>query len=227
MDKAITGKLESFFSQFRLVHYPKGQIILQPGDFLKGVYYLKEGYVKFYSISQGGYELTLNIFKPGSYFSMMWAIGNVPNAYIFKAITDALVWQAPREEFLVFLKKDPEVLFELTSRAFLGLSSLLERLEYLLFGDAYKKVASVLLMAARRFGRKGNDGEVIIQLALTHQEIANLANLARETASIQLKKMERKGLVVQQGHHIVVKSLEKLQEESLIYQDEISLPYVL
>lgn len=225
MDNTITDKLEGLFSQFRLVRYYKGQIILQPGDSLQGVYYLKEGYVKFYSISPEGYELTLNIFKPGSYFSMMWAIGNVPNVYIFKAITDVTVWQAPKEEVLSFLKKDPEVLFELTRRTFIGLSGLLERVEYLLFGDAYKKVASVLLMAASRFGEKGDDGEVMIQLTLTHQEIANLANLARETTSIQLKKMERKGIFVQRGHRIVIKNLEKLQEESQIYQDEAPLPY--
>lgn len=224
MDNSVFKKIEDFFSSYKLVCYNKGEVIMRPDDSPQGVYFLKKGYVKFYSISQEGGELTLNIFKPGSYFPMLWALGDIPNMYIFEAMTDIETLRAPKKELLEFLKTEPESLFELTKRIFIGLSGFMIRVEYLLFGDAYNKVASVLLMSARRFSEKKN-GEIIIQLPLTHQEIANLASLTRETTSIQMKKLERNKLIYYVGRKIAIKNLEKLKKESLIYQEEVPLPY--
>lgn len=225
MDNSIIKKLELFFSQYKLIRYKKKDVIMRPDDSPQGVYFLKKGYVKFYSISQEGGELTLNIFKPGSYFSMLWAMGDIANIYIFEAMTDVEVLRAPKKDLMDFLKSEPEVLLELTKRVFVGLNGLLVRIEYLLFGDAYNKVASVLLMSAKRFGVKNNGSDITIDLPLTHQEVANLASLTRETTSIQMKKLEKNNFIYYSGRKIVIKNIGKLKEESLIYQEEVPLPY--
>lgn len=220
MDGQIIEKLENFFSQFDSVHkYGKGEMIVRSDEAPHGDFYLKEGYVRLYSISVDGQELTLNIFKPGSFFSMMWSIANIPNTFYFEAMTPIEVWKAPKDKVNEFLKKEPEVLFELTRRILIGLNGTLNTMESLLFGNANNKIASVLLTAAKRFGQKNSKGEVIISLLLTHQEIAGLAGLTRETTSLEMKKLENKSLISHQKRLIVIKSLEKLEEESVVSQD--------
>jgi len=89
------------------------------------------------------------------------------------------------------------------------------RMEYLVFGNAYAKVASIIIICAERFGRKRGK-KIVIQVPLTHNDIANLVGITRETASLELKKLENKGLIDYERHLLLVKNLKGLREESLL-----------
>src|SRR4030067_2058893 len=102
-------KLDNFFARFKSVHsYKKGELIIRADDPPSGIFYLKSGFVRLYSISKDGQDITFNIFKPGSYFPMFWAIGNSPNSYYFEAMTRIEVMKAPKEELIKFLKSNPD-----------------------------------------------------------------------------------------------------------------------
>lgn len=123
------------------------------------------------------------------------------------------LYQAPRDEFVKFVKANGDVLFELTSRILIRLYGLLRRMEYLVFGNAYNKVASIISICAERFGSVGKDG-IEIGVPLTHKDIANLIGVARETASIEIKKLEEEGAIGYLGRHIIVKDMKKLKTAS-------------
>jgi len=209
--------LEQFFAKFNSVHfYKKGEIILRADENPPGVFFLKKGFIRLYSISPEGQEITFNVFKPDSFFSMMWAIGGSANAYFFEAMTAVEVWRAPKNKFLEFIKKEPEVLFDLTRRVLLGLNGLLTEIEYLLFGNANNKVASILFILAKRFGQKKNNGDITVQLPLTHKNIASLVGLTRETASLEIKKLENEKIITHRKRLLVIKNLKRLKKELLI-----------
>lgn len=172
MEKQAFDKLNLFFSRFKKLAFKKGETILQAGDEPSGVLYIKKGYVRLYSLSKDAQEFTLIIFQAEDFFPIMWAINGTPNAYYMEAITDVELYQAPREEFVNFIKKG-ETLFEITSRILTRLGGTLTRMEYAVFGNAYNKVASIILICAERFGSlRGQD--IFIQVPLTHSDIANL-----------------------------------------------------
>lgn len=208
-------KLDDFFTQFKYLHYKKREMILRTGDTPSGVFYLKKGYVRLFSISREGQELTLIIFKQNDFFPLGWAINNLPDSYCLETMTPVELWRAPRDQFLSFIKANPDVFFELTSRILVRLGGLLQRMEYLVFGTAYQKVASIMVICAQRFGLGKGKG-IKICVPLTHKDIANLVGITRETASVEMKKLERKGLIDCRGHLIIVKNPEKLKEESLL-----------
>ncbi len=220
MKRYVPGKLKPFFSKYKSLTYKKGDTILRADDQPQGVYYIKTGFVKLDSILVIGRELTLNIFKPGTFFPMMWAIGNIPNSYFFIAQTDVSVNRAPKNEVLIFLKKNPEVLFELTKRILIGLSGVLANIEYMLSGDCYHRVVGATFLCAKRFGQKGKDAKLTINLPLTHQDIANIAGISRETTSISLKKLEKKRIISYKNRLIIVNSIKKLSQESLNLKKE-------
>ena len=205
--------------------YKKGEIILRPEDKPQGVYYIKEGFVKLSTILENGKELTLNIHKPGTYFPMMWAIGGISNSYYFQAQVTTLIHRAPKQEVLSFLKKNPDVFFELTRRILVGLGGILTNIEYILCGNSYTRVAGAIYLSAKRFGEPSGKDKVIIQLPLTHQDIANIAGISRETASIAIKKLEVRKIISCQHHIFIVNATKKLEEEALISKKEKSEPY--
>ena len=214
MEKSAFEKLNKFFSEFKKLSFKKGETILRPDDEPRGVLYLKKGYVRLYSLAHNAQELTLIIFKPEDFFPVMWAINDTPNIYYLEAMTAVELYQAPREEFLNFIKNNSQILFELTSRILTRLGGVLSRMEYAIFGNARSKVASIILICAERFGSK-NLRNIIIQVPLTHQDIASLIGVTRETTSIEMKKLQKKGLIGYQGKYLLVKDSQKLRAESL------------
>jgi CRP-like cAMP-binding protein len=208
-------KLNNFFSKFKKYYYKKGEMILRGGDTPQGVYFIDNGYVKDCSISKEGEELTLIIFKPEDFFPMQWVFNTWLNNHYFEAITSVELWRCPKEDFITFIKANPDVFFELTGRIMLRLGGLLQRMEYLAFGNSYEKVASMILICAERFGKK-IEKNIVIQVPFTHKDIASFLGLARETASIEIKKLERKGLIAYRNKLIVVENMNKLKQESLL-----------
>lgn len=205
--------LDFLFAESRSIFYKKRGVILRPEDTPGGVFILKKGFVRLYTISESGKELTLIIFKPGDFFPVLWAINNIPNAQYLEAMTEVEVKRIPREKFIEFLKNNSKVEFEVLSKILVRLEGLLERFEYLVFGNAYQKIASILVICGERFGEK-KDGKVLIKTPLTHRDIANLVGLTRETTSLEIKRLERKKIISYRGRLIVIKNVEKLQEEA-------------
>jgi len=212
MNREAIQKLESFFAQFRILHYKKHETILRSHDRPSGVFYLKKGYTRLYTVCQDGNELTLIIYKPEDFFPITWAITDMPVEYSMDAITPVEVFRAPQDKFQDFIKEQPEVLYELTNRIVIRLSGLLQRMEQLVFGNAQAKVASILHICAERFGEKNKYG-IAIQVPLTHKDISFLVGIARETVSLEMKKLEKKGIIGKSGRFVIVKDMRLLEKE--------------
>lgn len=178
-----------------------------------GVYFLQKGYVRLYAVSQDGEELTLIIFRPGDFFPIMWAINNTPNDYFVEAMTDCQLSRAPREQFLQFIRGNSDVFYFLTSGMLERLGGLLRRMEDLVFGNADRKVASILLICCQRFGRRSGQ-KMEIDVPLTHNAIATLVGVTRETASLEMKKLAQKGIITYRGRRLTINNLRLLAREA-------------
>lgn len=168
-----------------------------------------------YQLSENGKELTLNIFKPGTYFPMIWALSGIANSYYFESMTPTSVFCAPRDDVLGLLRSDPEILYDFTYRMTVGFYALLSNIERLLSANASQRVSSILSILARRFAGNVNHDGIAIGLSLSHEDVSRLAGLSRETTSIQMKKLMNRKLIYYKRRRIIVRNLDKLQ--SLTY----------
>lgn len=212
MVKIKHKELEDFYSQFKVRDYKKGELLIRADDEPQGIICLTQGYVRQYIISRTGLELTIHILKPTSYFPMVWAINGTPNVYYFEALTPVKAGRAPREEVVNFIKEKPAIIFKLMSELVEDYAEALSRIEHLVFSDAYRRVISVLLYIVKHFGEE-KDGGLIVHHRFTQQDIATLVGVARETASTELTKLEKKGLVKYIDHSMVFKNIKKLELE--------------
>jgi CRP/FNR family transcriptional regulator len=207
-----TKEFETFYKQFTTRDSKKGEMLIRADDDPQGIFCLTKGYVRQYTISKLGFELTLHILKPISYFPMVWAINGTPNIYYFEALTAVEVGRAPRDQVVNFIKDKPGVIFELMSELLEDYAETLTRVEHLVFSDAYRRVISVLLYIAKHFGEKHGDG-IIIHHRFTQQDIATLVGIARETASNEMSKLEKRGLITYQDHSMIFANLAYLTLE--------------
>ncbi len=140
-----TKEFELFYKQFQIRNYKKGEILIRADDNPQGIFCLIKGYVREYTISKAGFELTLHILKPISYFPMVWAVNGTPNVYYFEALTEVEVGRAPKEQVVDFIKDKPTIIFELLSELIEDYAESLKRIEHLVFSDAYRRVISILI----------------------------------------------------------------------------------
>lgn len=215
MDINVKNKLGKFFSKYKLIKYKRGEILLRAEDLPSGIFFLKEGIVRQYAISPKGDELTLNIYRPFSFFPMAYFINNTQNAHYFEAMTPVLAGRAPGNDFLKFIQRHPDIMFDLLRRIYNGLQGLFLRMEYLMAGDAKSRLVTELLIYARRFGKQA-DKSIMVDLKLTQKDLAAQSGIARETVGRIIKTLKEKGLISFKNKNLIINNLSKL-EDSLLF----------
>lgn len=212
-DTDIHGIVDAFFSGFPAHEYFKGAILIRAADEPKGIYYLKSGHIRQYVITKEGEEITLNIYKPGAFFPMAWAVNAYPNHYYFEAMDDSVVRIAPKEDAVEFVKNEPDVLFDLLQRLYIGLDGVLSRMEHLMSGKARERLITILIISAKRFGRHNTGRDAItIDLRLTHQDLASLAGLSRETVTREMMELKQSGLLDYTNTAISIQNITDLEK---------------
>lgn len=209
------NKLESLFEGGRFLTYKKKETIIRAEDVPSGVYYVKKGYVREYSVDKYGKEFSLIVFMPGDFFPVLWSLGNIPNSYYIEALTRVEVMRLPKGDFLRMLQKDQALFLEIIKKIVVRFSGLMQRSEYLVFGNAYEKVASILVILAERFGNK-NKESIEIPFPVTHKDIGHMVGMTRETTSIELLKLEKKGAISYKGKKMTIINPQLLKKESLL-----------
>lgn len=211
MNEKIVKKLDEFFTRFSQSSYKIGSILIRAGEESRGIFYLKEGNVRQYLINKNGEEMTIHIYKPDTFFPMSWAVNVFPNIYYFEAMGDVRAYVASREKTVEFVKKEPEVLFDLLQRVYSGLDGILSRMEYLMSGDARQRLITILLISAKRFGEK-KEKNIRLTLKLTHQDLANLAGLSRETVTREMNKLKKKKYITYTHTAIIIQDSGELED---------------
>jgi CRP-like cAMP-binding protein len=223
----VTAKVAAFFSQKPVRSYKKGDMIFMPGDEITDVYYVQTGFIRLYSMLADGKELTLNIFKPGTYFPIFLIFNSISNPHYFQAMTPTKLSKIPKGEILRFIKNEPDVLMDFTTRLSRGLQGLINNIQYSLFGSVHTKLISTLLLLAKRFGEPLPDGAVLIPIRLTHQDVANIIGVARETASLEIIKLTQKHLISDKRRKIIILNVPRLEQEALMDDDTQTGDYSL
>jgi len=222
----MNTSLIEFAEKYPLKKYTKGQSIILPGDENKFVYLIIEGHVKSYAIDENGNAIILNIYKPGNIFPISEVLAEKVNPFYFEVIDSCILRVVPTKDMINYLIDNKDALFDLTRRLSVGLEAFMIRTLYLIRSNAAQKIAAALVMLAKRFGVQDNGGKtLVISLPQTHDDIASLAGVSRETASIEIKKLEKLGVLSRKNKKTIIKDYTKLCENSLIYYRNEHLPY--
>jgi CRP-like cAMP-binding protein len=207
----LSNLLEKLLADSKIRKYQKGEIVIRSDDNPNGVYYLKSGYIKMNTLYSDGRELTFNIYKAGTFFPMIWAIADIPNSYLFAAMTACELYKIDKNSFLNFLNQDPKNLFDFTKRLLIGTEGHLTHMKFLLTGSSKQRIAAALIILAKRFGIK-NGSSLNIMLPLTHQDIASLSALTRETTSMMLTQLKKNGLITYNHQKVAINNMNLLEK---------------
>ncbi len=192
--------------------YKKGEFIIRPGEKPSGVFYIESGLVKAYDITKYGEENTLIIRREDEVFPLIWAITGQERHVMYEALIPTTVCHISREEFLDFLQKHPESMQPLLDMVVEMYRVHSERILGLSYRNVRERMVSFLLSTAQRFGRKTEDGNILLDVPLRHQDIASSISATRETAGRELAALEQKDWLYSRNFYITLTDIKALRK---------------
>lgn len=199
------------FSDGKLMHFKREETIINGIDEPEGVYLIKKGFVKAYSVSQAGHSNLLLIHEAGEFIPLPWALdGAHTTGLYYEAMDDVTILRASKDKLRAAMGNNTWLAQEVMKQAVNIITVYTQRIQTLEFRSARGRVIAELLYLAERFGEKHGKA-VIINAPITHQDIADSINMNRETASRALELLFEEGLLGQKDHLFTVLDLPKLR----------------
>jgi len=203
---------KQFIDHYRVLKFSKGEIILFEGEVPSCAYVIKKGVVKTYNLTSDGQEKPISFDVELETFPVGWVFGKQRSTqYFYEAFTDCSVYCIPRDELMHFVKNNPKLLFSYFDYFVGRYLNYQMRINALEQSKAADKVLHTLYFLALRFGQEIRPNLVKIILPLTQQDLANFMGLTRETTGIELKRLEKSGVITYNRQNYVVRT-NKLNE---------------
>lgn len=206
--------LRDFDSIKYVSSYPKGAILFVEGQSPRGVFLLCSGRAKLSICSRDGKARIMRIAEPGEILGLSAAISDKPYKSTGETISACQVNFVKREDFVDFLGRHGDACLRVVEHLSTYLRIAYEQVRTLaLSHSATEKVARLLLKWCSEIGELTEEG-VQFKISLTHEEMAEMLGLSRETVTRLLSELKEKHFIEQQGSFLLVRNREAL--ESLV-----------
>lgn len=192
------------------MNHARGAKLFCEGDAARNVFILCTGQVKISSTSRDGKTMILKIGAPGDVLGLSAVLANLPYEVTAEAIEPCHVKTIRKQEFLDFLAKHGIASMHAAqslSGEYLTVFQDAKRLA--LSGSAAGRLARLLL----DWGNNVSCGkpELRFTMALTHEEIANMAGTSRETVTRLLNQFRRSQLIAIKGSSLTILKPDELE----------------
>lgn len=199
------------FSDGLLMHFTKEETIISGYDEPDGVYLIKKGFVKAYSVSKDGHGNLLLIHEAGEFIPLPWALDGAHTTGLFyAAMTDVTILRASKASLRRAMGNNSWLSQEIMKQAVDIITIYTQRIQTLEFRTARARIIAELIYLSERFGKQ-HGSTILINAPITHQDLADSINMNRETASRALEQLFKEGLVGQKNHLLAILDLPKLQ----------------
>lgn len=185
--------------------YKKKEIIFNEGEKGDTLHIILKGRVKITKYTQHGKIKILAILGEKDCFGEMALLTDDARSATVEAIDNVITLSITREEFRDILKTEPSISLQIIKTLCHRLAKADRDLKNFISGNAKVRVSCVLL--------DFKDENNIVRL--THQEIADIAGLTRETTTRMLNSFADEKIIETKSRKIFINDIEKLKELSL------------
>ncbi len=186
-----TEKIERFIVKKRIA---RDQIVLFEEDTANYMYIVYAGKVRVVKHNKEGREQIITIHKKNDFFGEMSLLDGKTAPATVIAHEDAVIGLLSKNHFEQYLLSNERVRTKIIDILCAQLRDSWAMIKVLSFSNAEQRIMAVLDLMHELYGVIDDRG-AIINVKLTHQQIANYASVTRETATRVLNRLEREVII--------------------------------
>ncbi len=185
-------ELNRIGSKIRIEEFKKNEVVLYEEDTNEFMYIILFGKVKVIQTTEDGKEIILAVHKSDDYFGEVSLIDGKTSPATVQTLENSLIAFISKKDFYSLLFTQSKVLDKLLQIFCSRLRESWERIYLLNAKNASDRVKLLFLTLSYKNGNKTPEG-VVLNLKLTHQEIADMTGLSRETVTRIIDGLQRDG----------------------------------
>ncbi|WP_026563570.1 Crp/Fnr family transcriptional regulator [Bacillus sp. UNC41MFS5] len=211
---SIYKLLTAFFQKKEPIQKIKaGSILFQEKDAVEYVYLLLTGSISLGRVHLRGKDFILKILNDQELIVEYQLFKDIPHYQFYaKALTDCEMILIRKEQFEDFILTDPEAMNAFVTWLSTGYLKAQMKCQDLIMNGKKGGLYSILIRLCNSYGIKTEEG-ILIDLPLTHQELANLTFGTREVIQRSLKDLREKNIISYDNQKFTIKKLNYLKEE--------------
>lgn len=196
--------------------FSKRETLFHQGDPGEEFMILTEGSVKVELMNAEGKELTLTILTPYQFLGELALLDDVPRSATVVSMDESVLLSINKRDFARILESYPRMSLPILRQLTRRIRVLTDDIASMAFLDSYSRVTRKILNLADEMGKTSADGKILIDHALTHQQLANLVGTTRETVTKILNEMKDNGLIDVRRHRITILDREELRSRAAL-----------
>jgi CRP-like cAMP-binding protein len=186
--------------------FAKREVVLQKGIASSALCFLLDGRLQGLDFTMDAREVGLYFVQPGDYFGEVALLDGEPQPEFVTAVARSRVVSIAQELIKPILFASPKVAETLCTRMSTRLRHVSEHRRILGLSTPLQRVCALLLQLC-----SGMPPQLVsIVNAPTHQELAIMINVSRETVSRVFQLLQGRGIVERQGNDLRVDNFELL-----------------
>ena len=192
----------------------KGQILWNQGDTSEYVGFLAEGMMMSTFLSPNGKASVTGLWVAGDILGAADLGGSSARLMTVRCHEESIVYTLAIDKFMSLIHRFPEISLTIIKALAIRLRWVAHLEAALKTQTVFERVCGVLLALEESFGARSDDSTVI-DLKLTHSELASMVGTSRQTMNVTLHNLEKKGAIILHQRKIIIANEEELK--SLAY----------
>lgn len=181
----------------------KGKVLFDQGDEARLVYLIKRGTVRIARRTADGKDVTVAILGASDIFGEEVVFSKVERRTIAVCMTDVLLCHARAEHVYGLMTQFPQLAVNVAKYISEQREDAMAIAEDLAFLTVSERLLRVFGRLAHEYGKPVSGG-TLLDIRLTHNDLASLVGSTRETVSVKLGELVRAGFVRFDDRAIVV-----------------------
>lgn len=183
----------------------KGELVFQAGSPADFTYFLETGRVKIFHQSRHGKEVVLWFCAAGEIFGLAEVCqGGDGRQVTAQACEPSKVLAVRGEAFQNFLEQNPSAALLVNDVLAHRLRSLGSVIQSLVENDVNERVVQLLARLIANYGRTVANGDVCLDIRITHQDMANMIGTTRQSVTSALNLLRRQGVLEFDANHRIL-----------------------
>ncbi len=193
-------------NRITIKEFSRNETILLEEETNEYMYIILLGKVKVVQATEEGKEIILAIHQSENFFGELSLIDGKTSSATVMSMEDSLIAIISKDNFYALLYSQKKVLENLLRILSSRLREAWKRIHILNFREAPQRMKMLFSILSAEAGKKTPEG-IILDMKLTHQEMADMAGLTRETVTRVLGQWQKDGsIAVSKDRHIILRN---------------------